>query len=247
MYDPYVTIGHLDAHKWAIMGLCSFAMIFNYIWFFAALRQAKIDRAYSVPAFTTLFWLAGDGSFLIQFHTWFHTYHDWYPELFWFALTVTVLFEIAFTAQLVRYGRSELLPNGTQQQFTALVAFGVVIAFVVWTMVRHVIVDPLGITYFDLANVSGPIAAGALMLRRRNRAGQTPLIWFSYAAMATIWFIAQYLWFGPEFRGGEFNAISILCVVCSVAMGVIVMKMPVYVPKSAESAETKPSGVLNAV
>lgn len=236
VYDPHSTLMHLDAHKWAIMGLCSFAMIFNYIWFFAALRQARIDRRYSVPVATTLFWLVGDGTFVLKFRTWFHTYHDWYPELFWVALLFTVAFEIAFTVQIVRYGKDELLPRGSQQQLVGLIAAGVALAATAWWLVSHFFIDPLGIAYFDVANLSGPIAAIGLLVRRGNRAGQTPLIWYSYAAMASVWSVAQYLWFGPEFRAGAVTGASIVCVATALAVGYAVSRMATYSPAGASLA-----------
>jgi hypothetical protein len=233
MYNGHDTIAHLDAHKWAIMGLCSFAMIFNYIWFFAALRQAKRDRTYSVPVATTLFWLVGDGTFVLKFHTWFHTYHDWYPELFWVALLVTVGFEIAFTVQIVKYGRSELLPKSTQQQFVGLVLVGIGFSAASWWLVQHSLVDPLGITYFDIANLSGPIAVVGLVVRRRTRAGQTPTIWLAYAAMASIWYVAQYLWFGPEFRAASYTGTGIVCVLAALGLAYAVNRMPAFTPQAA--------------
>jgi hypothetical protein len=233
VYDGHVTITYLDDHTWAIMGLCSIAIIFNYIWCCAALRQARKDRAYSVPVFTTMFWLVGDGTFVLRYDRWFHDYRDWYPELFWVALLFTVAFELAFTAQIIRYGRRELLPDGTQRQFTALIAGGVGLAAVAWLLVDHIVVDPLGIVYFDLANLSGPIAAGALVLRRRSRAGQRPLIWYSYAAMATPWYIAQYLWFGPEFRAAPHTIVAFVCVGCALGLGYAISRLPAYDPDAA--------------
>src|SRR5438046_2546298 len=233
MYDVHVTLAHLDAHKWAIMGLCSFAMVFNYIWFFLALRQARRDRIYSVPAFTKIFWLVGDSTFLFGVHDWFVKYRDWYPELFWVALIFTVAFELAFTRQLLLYGRAELMPTGTQRQFVGVVVVGIGIAEVVYWMLRRLMGDPLGIAYFDLAHGSGPVLAGALVLRRGHRGGQVPQIWLAYAAMAGIWFVAEWLWFGPAFRAAAYDAVAILCVVLSLALAWYVARLPVPQPEAS--------------
>lgn len=239
MYDVNTTLAHLDAHKWAIMGLCSFAMVFNYLWFFLALRKAKHDRLYSVPAFTTVFWLVGDSTFLFGFHDWFFKYKDWYPELFWVALIFTVLFELAFTRQLLLYGRAEIMPKGTQRQFTMAILLAIAVGEIVWWMVRHLIGDPLGITYFDLANVSGPIFAGALVIRRGHRGGQMPEIWLAYAAMAGIWFVAEWLWFGPAFRTAQYNAIAITCEVLALGLAWYVARLPEYDPDASRPRPQK--------
>jgi hypothetical protein len=228
MYNPHQVISHLDANEAKIIALCTVAMLFNYAWFFAALRVARRDRVYSLAPFLTFFWLAGDSSFLWHFDRWFHYYKDWYVELFWVALVFTVLFEIAFTIQLIQYGRKELLPRGTQAQFTALVLAGVAVAIVWWSFIRHVLGDPLWILYFDVANFVGPFFGAGLLLRRQSRAGQTPMIWWCYAAMAACWYVAQWLWFGPAFRSDEYFALGVTCVLGSIAMAYAVSRMPAY-------------------
>jgi hypothetical protein len=242
VYDAHQVIAQLDANKWKIIALCTFAMLCNYTWFFAALRAARRDRVYSIPAFCVLFWLVGDSSFLWHFDQWFNHYKNWYVELFWVALIFTVMFEIAFTVQLIQYGRNELLPSATQAQWTALVIAAIGAAIVIWSLIRHVIVDPLWITYFDLANLVGPIFAAALILRRRSAAGQTTLIWYAYAAMATFWFIAEGLWFGSTFRSSEYIAVAVLCVGASLAVAYTVGRLRRAVAVAApDAAAASPS------
>lgn len=237
MYDPNETLANIDAHKWPILALCAVAMLFNYYWFFIGLRQARRDRVYSIPAASTFFFLVGDASFLLHYDDWFHGYRHWYVELFWAALTVTVLFEVAFTVQVVQYGRAELLPTATRARFAAVVVGGVIAAAVVWSMVRQVISDPLFITYFDLANVAGALAGTGLLLRRRSRAGQTVGLWLGYAAMATAWFVAESLWFGPAFRSREYLALAVVCVVSALANAWYVHSLPRY---EADALPTAP-------
>ena len=240
MYNPHQVITHLDANKWPIIGLCTVAMLFNYSWFFMAFRVARRDRAYSLPAFCTLFWLVGDSSFLWHFDKWFYTYKDWYVELFWVALLFTVMFEVAFTIQFIQYGRAELLPSFSQRQFAAVVLAGVGAAIVLWSLVRHTISDGLWITYFDFANVVGPVFAIPLLMRRRSRAGTTPAIWACYAAMAFCWYLAESLWFGPVFRSTEYVAVGVLCVAASLVMTYAVSRMPAYRPAGVEAVSTDP-------
>jgi hypothetical protein len=226
MYHAHQTLAVMNGHKWAIIAVAGLALPLNIVFFVAALRQARRDRAYSIPIFTTLFWLCGDSSFLWHYDKWFHTYKNWYPEFFWFGLLLTVAFEVAFTIQVVQYGRAEHLPHWTQRQWTALVLAGVGAAIVVWSMIRHVITDPLWITYFDLATVAGPLAGAALLIRRRSRAGQSPLIWITYTLMAACYFTAELLWFGPPFRSSEFIAMAVVSVAGSAAVAYVVIRMP---------------------
>jgi hypothetical protein len=231
MYDVQETLAHIDDHKWAVIALGAGALVLNFVFFWAALRQAQRDRVYSVPVFTTLFWLCGDSSFLWHYDRWFNTYDHWYPKLFWVGLVVTMLFEVAFLVQIIRYGRKELFPWGSQAQFTVLVLFALGAAIVTWSMIRHVIGDGLWITYFGLASIAGPLAAAALISKRRSRAGQNPLIWIAYTGMVMCWFTAEILWFGPTFHGAEFIATGIVTIAASAGVAWAVTRLPEYVPE----------------
>lgn len=237
MYAPYSVLRQLDHNEAKIIALCAVAMIFNYAWFFMALRVARRDRAFSIAPFLTLFWLAGDSSFLWHFDRWFHTYKNWYVELFWVALVFTVLFELAFTVQLIQYGRKELLPRASQAQFTVLVLAGVAAAIVWWSLMRHVLDDPLWIIYFDVANFVGPLFGAGLLLRRGSQRGTTASIWWCYAGMSVGWYLAESLWFGPVFRSDEYIAVGIACVLAAVAVAIATDRMPAYVPEVAADAD----------
>jgi hypothetical protein len=247
MYNAHQQLAHIDANEWKIIALCAVAMCFNYAWFIAAFRVARRDRVYSVPVLSTLFWLVGDSSFLWHYDQWFHTYKDWYPELFWIALVLTVLFELAFTAQLIQYGRKELLPSASQRQFAALVLAGIGVAIVLWSLVRHIIVDPLWINYFALANFVGPIFGAGLVIKRRSRAGQTPMIWVCYAAMAGCWYVAESLWFGPTFQTDEYVAVGIVTVAASLAVAYALSRMPAYEPEPLPAPDRSPAGAAPAL
>jgi hypothetical protein len=234
MYRPHQVLAQIDANQWKIIALCAVAMVFNYAWFIAAFRVARRDRVYSVPVMSTLFWLVGDSSFLLHYDKWFNTYKDWYPELFWVALVFTVL--------------GELLPSASQRQFAAILLVGVGAAIVLWSLFRHIIVDPLWINYFALANVVGPIFAAGLVIKRRSRAGQTPLIWVCYAAMSACWYVAESLWFGPTFQSDEYIAVGILAVGASLAVAYALTRLPAYVPEPApERAVSPPAPALRGI
>lgn len=244
MYDPIEVLGNIDDHQVAIIALCGAAMIFNYLWFFAAFRVARRDRHYSIPLFCTFFWLAHDASFVWRFDEWFHTYDHWYTKLFWVALVFTVLFEIAYIAQAITYGRDELLPSWSQTQFAALMVAGVIGALLVWSFVKHVLADPLYIASFDVANVAMPLLGPALLIRRGSTAGQSRVVWGGYLAMVTCWFTAHILWFGPAFQSFEYISLWVVCTVGCVGMLYALGRMPKYEPPSSgPSASPEPTAM----
>ena len=234
MYEPYEVLASLDRNMWRIFALCGFAMICNYTWFFAAVRQGFRDRVVPVPVFCTLFWLAGDASMVMRYDLWFNVYDHWYLKLFWLALVFTVACELVFLYMTLRLGRKELAPGLSQPQFTILVLCGLAVMWVGWEMVKDLIGDPLYINYFHLANLVGPAMAAAQIFRRGNRAGTSPLIWWAYTAMVASWFIACALWFGGPFASAGFIVVYVVCTSAAAAGAVTVTRMPAYDPSTAD-------------
>lgn len=224
MYDPYQVLAAIDANKWPILAVCGMAMVCNYIWFIAAVRNGLKHGVYPIPVFCTFFWLAGDASLVFRFEQWFSVYDHWYMKLFWAALVLTVACELVFLGLIIRFGRREIAPMLTQGQFTGVILAGVVFTMVVWEFVKGLIGDELYVTYFHLANLAGPPFMAALMLRRRSAAGTTPLIWFTYAAMEACWFVACALWYGGPFASPSYVTIYVLATLAAVAMGVAVRR-----------------------
>jgi hypothetical protein len=239
MYDGLQTLTAIDNHRVWILALCALAMVFNYIWFFAAYVIAWREKVYSVPIFCTLFWFAGDGTFVAHYNTWFHTYHHWYVELFWAALLFTVMFEVAYIVQAIRYGRKELLPSSTPRQFAALIVAGAVAAVIVWNFLWQSMGDPLGITYFCIANVALPLMYVGILMRRGSSAGTAPVVWWGYLGMITCWFTALTLFFGPEFRSFWFLAMWAVCTVAGVGVLVAVKRLPKALPEPVTARPTR--------
>ena len=233
MYDGIQTLATIDHNRIGILALCAFAMIFNYIWFFAAYVIAWREKVYSIPIFCTLFWFAGDGTFVAHYNTWFHTYRHWYVELFWAALLFTVMFEVAYIVQAIQYARKELLPSSTPRQFTALIVAGAVAAVIVWNFINHTMGDPLGIAYFTIANVALPLMYVGILMRRRSSAGTAPVVWWGYLGMITCWFTALALFYGPEFRSIWYLAMWAVCTVAGIGVLIAVKRLPKTLPQSA--------------
>lgn len=236
MYDPYEVLASLDRNMWPVLGLCGFAMLCNYTWFFAAVRQGFRDQVVPVPLFCTFFWLAGDASMVMRFDLWFNVIGHWYVKLFWLALVFTVICELIFVWMTLRFGRKEFAPGLSQGQFTLLVLLGIAAMWIAWELVKGLIGDPLYINYFHLANLAGPPLAAAQLFRRGNRAGTSPLIWGAYTLMVASWFTACALWYGGPFASPGYIGVYVFCTGCAAAMTVAVARMPAYVPPASTQA-----------
>lgn len=200
MYDPHVVLAAIDANKSNVILFCGLAMVFNYIWFYLAVRKGFQDQVFPIPMANTLFWLCGDGTGVTRYDMYFNQYGHWYLELFWAALLFTVSFEIIFIWMTLKFGRKELLPHWSQRNFTLLLLAAAAIFGITWYMVLGALQDDLNIVYFNIANMMGPIAMAALIIRRKSTAGTSSAIWILYTLMLTSWYFAQATWFGPEFR-----------------------------------------------
>lgn len=200
MYDPHAVLAALDANKPYVIAFCGLAMVFNYIWFYLAVRKGFQDRVFPMPITNTLFWLCGDGTGVMRYDMYFNQYGHWYLELFWVALIFTVSFEIFFIWMTLKFGRKELAPNWRQGNFTLLMVAAAAIFGITWYMILGALQDDLNIVYFNIANMAGPIAMAGLVLRRKSAAGTSSTIWYLYTAMLACWYFAQVMWFGPEFR-----------------------------------------------
>jgi hypothetical protein len=226
MYDGHQVLTAIDNHRIWILALCAVAMVFNYIWFLAAYVIAWREKVYSIPIFCTLFWFAGDASFVARYDTWFNTYHHWYVELFWGALLFTVMFEVAYIVQAIQYARKELLPSSSPRQFAVLMVAGAAAAVIVWNFLQHSMGDPIAIAYFCIANTALPLMYVGILMRRRSSAGTAPVVWWGYLGMITCWFLAVALFFGPQFRSFWYLALWAVCTVGGVGVLVAVKRLP---------------------
>jgi hypothetical protein len=226
MYDPTSILAAIDANKTPILTLCTGAMVCNYIWFFAAVWQGFKDKAYPVPILSTLFWLVGDGSVVVRWLTGNMAFNHWYLRQFSMSLILTVICELTFLFMILKFGRKELMPNRSQGQFTAVVLAGLAVMIVTWTYVWSNLADPLNIVYFYLANMAGPALGAALVVKRGTRAGTSPLIWGAYAAMLSFFYAACYLYYGAPFNSLGYVAFYLVNIGISVALMLVVSRMP---------------------
>jgi hypothetical protein len=222
MYDPHIVLAAIDAHRMGVLAFCGLAMVFNYIWFALAAIRGFRDKAYPVPLFSTLFWLCGDGTGVLSHDLAFNVYHHWYLEGFWYALIFTVSFEILYIVMTFRFGRRELAPHFSQAGFAALLAAGAAVFVASWVYLKPILQDDLNITYFNLANMAGPIAYAGVLARRRSIAGTSSWVWVFYTLMLASWYYAQATYFGPEFRTPAMLAFFAVNIGSAAALGLYV-------------------------
>lgn len=218
MYDAREVLSSIDAHAMQIVLLCGIvAMVPTFLWFIDAIRVGRRDRICAMPPLCTLFWFAHDTSFLARYELWFEMYDHWYLKLFWVLLVGTVVLELIYIAQAVRYGRREWAPALSPRTFAAICVVLVIVSVVIWSVVKQSLSDPLYIVAFGLTVVVYPLSAIPMMLRRGSSKGQSDLMWFGYMGLATGYFAATVLYFGESFRAWAWIGLGMI----SIAGGII--------------------------
>jgi hypothetical protein len=218
MYDTPQLLALIDEHRIAVLALCAFAMMGNYLFFFEAYRVSRREKIFTIPIFCTMFWFAHDLSFVYRYDLWWNQIDHWYVKAFWFALVLTVTFEAIYLRQVIKYGGKELLPDATQKQWTALVIAGVIGAIVCWEAVKYVFDDQVYAGSFGIANLSYVLMGVALAVRRRSMFGQTYIIWIGYLMLVVGWSSANILFFGPAFRAPQWIALHTVCLIGGIGL-----------------------------
>lgn len=236
MYDPHAVLAALDANKTNVLIFCGLAMVFNYIWFYLALRKGFKDQVFPMPITCTLFWLCGDGTGVFRYDMYFNQYGHWYLELFWAALVFTVSFEICFIWSTLKFGRKELLPDWSQTSFNLLMLGAAAVFGVTWNMVLGSLADDLNMIYFNIANMTGPIAMAGLVLRRKSAVGTSSTIWILYTLMLMSWYFAMYNWFGPAFRTPGMVAVMLVNIAAAAGLAAYIRQLEKAPEGAAQAA-----------
>ncbi len=222
VYDPVQLLAVIDGDKWWILGGFGIAMVFQWWWLLECIRVARRDRVYSMPLFCTFFWFAHDTSCVARFHDWFVTYDHWYLKCFWFGLLTAAVLELVFFAQVIKYGREELLPGVSARAFVAGLVVIQVFASVGWEWIKSALEDPLYQLSTPLTIVAYPVFGFALAVRRRSTVGQNLTMWLTFVCMAALWFATTAIWFGDPWRTWQHLAIGVLSVGGGLGMAYLV-------------------------
>lgn len=175
MYDYGSAIAALDAHWQTILPCLAGPVVFTYIYFTTAVRQAVAEKVYVEAFFSASFFFWHDLSFVLAYPLWFGgPYHHWWFQTWCVALVGTVAFEGFLIWQVYRYGHQELWPNLSKRAFGTLLILGTLGVGAVWWLIKHGINDDLYFVSFALTAVI-PAAPWhtALMVLRKSRAGQS--------------------------------------------------------------------------
>jgi hypothetical protein len=236
VYDTKEVLASIDQNAVYILLLCGAAMAFNYIYFIDAARRGFRDKVYPFSVFSTLFWLSGDASVVLNYDLAFNVINHWYLKFFWVALCFTVMFELLYLSMILRFGRKEIAPELSQPQFVASVLGALVVMFFAYTFIKTRMGDTLVIDYFCLANLAGPMFNWHLISRRKSLAGTSPLIWVCYTALVVCWSTALMLFFGKPFASPEYLTIYALAAGGSLVVTLKVIKMAKAAPAPVVAA-----------
>ncbi|OLL73449.1 hypothetical protein Ae168Ps1_1832 [Pseudonocardia sp. Ae168_Ps1] len=225
MYEPQTILDAIDDNTLPVMLGFAAAMVLQNIAMVTAVVMTRREGWISIPLPCTFLWFAHDLGVVVRVETWFVTYDHWFLKLFWVGLLTAFLLELVFLAQAVRVGRREYLPDGTRAQWTALVVGGVTAIVVLWEWQKVVWDDPLyqaapAMTLFLL-----PIAATALILRRRSAVSQSVVVYGCFAGMVPLWWGITALYYRGPFLSWQYLAAGVLAFAMLVAATVLVERM----------------------
>jgi hypothetical protein len=227
-YDPQAVFAVIRSDWIAIFACLGIAMIGNTLYFVEAVRLGFRDRSYANSAACTLFFLAHDLSFILNFERWFREYDFWVWKALWVNILISVAGEIIVLYQMLKYSRQEVLPGFSLGAATAAVVLAAGGAFVAFSYVLTLIGDPLYImtmpfTIFWLA----PFAI-SLTLRRRSQRGQSVLLNASYIVMVIGMWPAWWQLGVPFFRTPMFLALGAVTILWSLANIWVLRRQPAF-------------------
>lgn len=175
MYDYAQSIAALDQNWKTILPCLIAPVVFTYIYFSTAVRQARREGVYVETFFAAAFFFWHDLSFLLAYELWFGgSYDHWWFKGWWFALIGTVAFEAYLIWQVYRFGHRELWPNLPRGQFGALLILGTLAIGTLWFALKNGLNDDLFfLSFIATAVIPAAPMHTALMVMRKSRAGQS--------------------------------------------------------------------------
>ena len=225
MYDPNFILNAIDQHRIPILIGFGLAMVLQNIAMVTAVVMTRREGWISIPLPCTYLWFAHDLGVVARFDVWFTTYDHWFLKLFWVGLLTAFLLELVFLYQAIAVGGREYLPGGRTRTWAGLVIAGAVATVVLWEYLKQLWGDPLyqaapAITLFVL-----PVAATALILRRRSAVAQLPLIYGCFAAMVVLWWGVTATFYGPFFATWQYLTAGIAAFVMLTGVTVLVTRL----------------------
>jgi hypothetical protein len=199
VYEPHHVLEAITDNAVAVVGIGGLSIVAMFVFFIEAGRMGRRDRVYPMALWMTALWWPHDGSYLLHFDDWFHGYHHWFMELFWFAIIVTFLAECVFFAQTIQYGRDELSPGRSQAEHTLRIVGAMAAGVVSWALLKGALDDRLYLLSFMGTLLWGGPSSSALLGRRPDGRGQSVLEWQAFSVMTVCYSICSIGFFGGGF------------------------------------------------
>ena len=228
-YDYASIIPALDQRWPTILPCIGGAIVFTFIYFTTAVRQAIREQVYveSFAGAALFFW--HDLSYVLSYPLWFGDYRHWWFQAWCFALIGTVLFEAFLIYQVFKYGRDELWPKLSGRSFGILVILGTLGVGAMWYLIKVSMNDRLFFITFAITAVWSAPFHTALMCRRQNRAGQAFIRQICMAANLVL-LTAAFAQVDPFFLSPAYLAFAIAFTAWPLANIWLILRLPAYRP-----------------
>jgi hypothetical protein len=203
MYDAETVLRTVNDNAALVVALGALALAANWTYFFECARLARRDKCYPMALWATTVFMGHDGSYLLMANDWFNGYEgvpgNWFPPLFWVGLIVTFSFECIFFVQTIRYGRQEIAPRLSQQQWTAYCLLAAVTGIVFWAVTKTYLDDELYLMTFLVTFGMCAPATIPLMIRRGARIGVGAVQLWAYALIGVFYIALTVFVLGDPF------------------------------------------------
>ena len=234
-YDPYTVLQSIDDHTFAVMAFMSLCLVCTFVYLVSAFKISAKHQAYPAPLFAVGWFAIHDAHFVSLWHTWFVTYDHWWLKLWAIALIFTAAIEFALCYKVYKYGREEIMPKLSQNQWRLAVIGSLLVIAVTWLAIKSVLDDPLYLFAFALTALWPPVWSTMLLIKRQSLRGQSRLMnWCLLGnpiGMCGAWMILD-----PWFRSPYFVGVA-ACMIGWAAFNVwLVHKYPEYTPVEARFA-----------
>lgn len=176
MYAIEEVLRNADSRVLLVLLYGGIAFVSAYGIYIEGLRIGFRHRTHGIPVLANMYYFAHDIYFVSLYERWFVEIGHWMFKLFWVAMAVFALLEIAMHYQTIKYSLKSLFPS--LERWQALVVYWAAQASigVLFWFTSSVLADPL-----DLINLIFTLAVAAFMLPLRLHAwgdsrGQSKLL-----------------------------------------------------------------------
>ena len=236
VYEAQEVIGNINDNLAWFLSFGVVGMLCNWWLLAESVRLGFRDKTYSIALFATYFWTAHDLAFMLLWHTWFVELDFFVWKLFWFNISMSLVFEVVFYYQMIKFGLNELFPGFSKRSALVVLFAGQVIAFVVFWYVKMVMGgDIMFLSMMVLTMFACPVFAIPIAMRRGSRRGQSIRLNVIYIIMVCgiwpAWYITH-----PLFQSPQFIGLGLVTIIWCIANVYVLKRMPPYVADNGRGA-----------